>query len=57
MARTDRAAKEPKNGKRFGSVALERVVPTSLNGAAKLEIGSDHLDYSLTVPHGNFEID
>jgi len=49
--------KEPKNGKRFGSVALERVVPTSLNGAAKLEIGSGRLDYSLTVPHGNFEID
>lgn len=49
--------KQLNDSKRFGSVALERVVPTSLNGTAKLEIGDGHLDYSLVVPHGNFEID
>ena len=43
--------------KRFGSVALERVVPVSLNGAATLDIAGDCLKYSLTVPHGNFETD
>ncbi len=43
--------------KRFGSVALERVVPISLNGAATLDIAGDRLQYSLTVPHGNFETD
>ncbi|MEP6564788.1 MAG: HWE histidine kinase domain-containing protein [Mesorhizobium sp.] len=43
------------NEKRFGSVALERVVPTSLNGTATLEISSSRLEYRLVVPHGNFE--
>ena len=43
--------------KRFGSVALERIVPTSLNGSAALEIDGDRLEYRLTVPHGNFETD
>jgi two-component sensor histidine kinase len=46
-----------KNTKRFGSVALERVVPTSLNGSAKLEITENRLEYRLVVPHGNFETD
>jgi two-component sensor histidine kinase len=41
--------------KRFGSVALERVVPASLNGTATLEIAGDRLEYRLVVPHGNFE--
>ena len=41
--------------KRFGSVALERVVPTSLNGSAALDISSDRLEYRLVVPAGNFE--
>ncbi|MBZ9678828.1 sensor histidine kinase [Mesorhizobium sp. ES1-1] len=41
--------------KRFGSVALERVVPASLNGTAKLEIAAGRLEYRLVVPHGNFE--
>lgn len=41
--------------KRFGSVALERVVPASLNGTAKLDIALDRLEYRLVVPHGNFE--
>lgn len=36
--------------KRFGSVALERVVPASLKGTAALNIGDDRLDYTLTVP-------
>jgi two-component sensor histidine kinase len=41
--------------KRFGSVALERVVPASLNGTATLEIAAGRLEYRLIVPHGNFE--
>jgi two-component sensor histidine kinase len=44
-----------KKAKRFGSVALERVVPTSLNGTAVLDIADDRLEYRLVVPHGNFE--
>lgn len=43
--------------KRFGSVALERVVPRSLNGAATLTIEGNRLQYRLLVPSGNFEID
>ncbi|QIA21533.1 MAG: histidine kinase [Mesorhizobium sp.] len=43
--------------KRFGSVALERVVPASLNGTATLEITGDRLEYRLVVPRGNFETD
>lgn len=43
--------------KKFGSVALERVVPRSLNGAATLAIEGDRLQYRLLVPSGNFEID
>lgn len=41
--------------KRFGSVALERLVPASLNGSAQLKIDRDLLEYRLTVPPGNFE--
>jgi two-component sensor histidine kinase len=41
--------------KRFGSVALERVVPASVNGSAELAISNDHLTYSLLVPEGHFE--
>jgi two-component sensor histidine kinase len=43
--------------KRFGSVALERVVPASLNGSATLTIGSAELEYRLTVPSGSFELE
>jgi two-component sensor histidine kinase len=43
--------------KRFGSVTLERVVPTSLNGSATLEMADGRLDYNLVIPHGQFEID
>ncbi|BCG92518.1 sensor histidine kinase [Mesorhizobium sp. 131-2-1] len=46
-----------RNEKRFGSVALERVVPTSLNGTATLEITEDRLEYDLVIPRGNFETD
>jgi len=42
--------------KRFGSVALERVVPTSLDGSASLTIADDMLRYELVVPGANFEI-
>lgn len=43
--------------KRFGSVALERVVPASLNGTATLEIDGERLEYRLVIPRGNFETD
>ena len=43
--------------KRFGSVALERVVPASLNGSSILELTTQRLTYSLLVPDGNFEIE
>lgn len=46
---------EPRQ-KRFGSVALERVVPRSLNGSAILAIEGDRLQYRLMVPGDNFEI-
>lgn len=43
--------------KRFGSVALERVVPASLNGSAALSIGKANLQYKLAIPAGNFELE
>lgn len=42
--------------KRFGSVALERVVPASLNGSATLSIGKTDMEYKLAIPAGNFEL-
>lgn len=51
IGRNERRASQ----KRFGSVALERVVPTSLNGTATLAMTGDRLEYRLVVPHGNFE--
>ena len=39
--------------KRFGSVALERVVPAALNAAATLTIGDTGLEYRLTIPAGS----
>lgn len=47
--------KEETGEKRFGSVALERVVPASLNGQASLTIEPRRIEYRLTVPEGNFE--
>lgn len=43
--------------KKFGSVALERVVPASLNGKGSLTAEGNRLEYRLIVPKGNFEID
>jgi len=43
--------------KRFGSVALERAVPAALNGSATLSIGATALEYQLTIPAGNFELE
>ncbi|TKB13258.1 MAG: sensor histidine kinase [Mesorhizobium sp.] len=54
---TERIGAGRRNEKRFGSVALERVVPTSLNGSATLEIDKGNLEYRLTIPRGNFETD
>jgi len=41
--------------KRFGTTALERVVPASLNGRASLEISGGRVNYRLFVPKGSFE--
>jgi two-component sensor histidine kinase len=43
--------------RRFGSVALERVVPVSLNGTAELNLADGRLEYRLNVPQGNFEVE
>jgi two-component sensor histidine kinase len=40
---------------RFGSVTLQRVVPTSLNGNAELKIDGGELTYRLRVPAGSLE--
>jgi two-component sensor histidine kinase len=48
---------EPLKERRFGSLALERVVPASLNGKASFSAEDGRLEYRLTVPTGNFEID
>jgi two-component sensor histidine kinase len=50
------AALTPAGGGRFGSLAIERVVPTSLNGSATLTIGADELVYRLVIPPENYEI-
>ena len=36
--------------KRFGSVALEKIVPASLNGSASLVIDNGALEYRLLIP-------
>lgn len=41
--------------KRFGSVTLERVVPTSVDGTADFRIDRGRLEYRLEVPASNFE--
>ncbi len=51
-----RVAESAMGDKRFGSVALERVVPASVEGEASLEFSEGHLDYRLRIPEGNFEL-
>lgn len=41
--------------RRFGSVALERVVPQSLDGTAALSIEGGRLVYTLDIPARNFD--
>lgn len=41
--------------KRFGSITLERAVPSALNGKASLDIHEGHVHYSLVIPQENFE--
>ena len=41
--------------KDFASVALQRVVPLSLNGAARFNVSHERFDYRLEVPAANFE--
>ncbi len=43
--------------KRFGSLALERVVPASLKGKAELRIAGRELRYSLLVPAASISAD
>ncbi|MDP3898284.1 MAG: HWE histidine kinase domain-containing protein [Mesorhizobium sp.] len=40
--------------RRFGSVALERVVPASINSTAQLTIAAGRLDYRLVLPRDSF---
>jgi two-component sensor histidine kinase len=47
----------PLEENRFSSVALQRIVPQSLNGSASIEIENEKLCYQLVIPHGNFELD
>ena len=54
-AETDAAPGDPVRERRFGSVALEQVVPDSLNGTATLEIARGKLAYRLVIPFGHFE--
>lgn len=53
--REETDARDMREERRFGSVALERVVPLSLDGKADLQVGDTRLDYRLEVPAGNFE--
>ncbi|WP_274627546.1 sensor histidine kinase [Arvimicrobium flavum] len=46
----------PADEKRFGSVALERVVPAALDGSATLDLASGRVSYRLFVPEANYEI-
>jgi two-component sensor histidine kinase len=41
--------------KRFGSVALERIVPASLNGSAELRIEDGMLTYRLLIPADSYD--
>ncbi|WP_245453452.1 sensor histidine kinase [Aquibium carbonis] len=50
------ANSNPTEEGRFGSLALERVVPASLNGTATLTIEPDELVYRLVIPPENFEL-
>lgn len=43
--------------RRFGSIALERVVPQSLDGHAALTLSDGRMAYRLEVPAANFEIE
>ncbi|WP_457939242.1 sensor histidine kinase [Mesorhizobium sp. 10J20-29] len=54
-AATDAAPDDPVRQRRFGSVALEQVVPASLNGKATLDIAKGKLTYRLVIPFGHFE--
>lgn len=47
----------PFGERRFGSVALERVVPASLDGTASLRTGAFGLEYRLQVPEVAFAAD
>jgi len=40
---------------RFGSAALEKIVPASMNGSASLVVEDGGLEYRLLIPRDNFE--
>lgn len=54
--REHRDAGPPPGGKRFGSIALERVVPAALDGSATLELENGRVEYRLFVPATNYEM-
>jgi two-component sensor histidine kinase len=54
--RTNEPLPDLAEGRRFGSLALERVVPAALDGSARLAIEEGELTYRLTIPPGNFEV-
>ncbi|MGE3305021.1 MAG: sensor histidine kinase [Rhizobiaceae bacterium] len=57
FAGNETADKQELSDRRFGSVALEKVVPLSLNGTAALTVEDGQLNYRLAVPAASFEID
>lgn len=50
----------PKDGvptRRFGAMALERIVPASIDGSASLEMRDGALHYVLTIPEGQYSLE
>lgn len=45
------------DARRFGTLALERIVPASIDGSASLEFNDGYMQYELTVPEGQFSIE
>ena len=41
---------------RFGTSTLERIVPNSVGGEAELHYRADGLQYSLSIPDSQFEL-
>ena len=46
---------QARQGPRFGTMVLERIVPLSVGGSASFSIDDDKVSYRLTVPSDQFE--